>query len=118
MKHSYADAHPYVTKDGSTIRELAHPATSEAENLSLAEARLAPGQRTKAHLHRTSEEIYHFTAGQGWMELAGERFRVAPGDTVVIPPGSAHHIENDPDAEMVVLCACHPAYEHDDTSFV
>ena len=44
---------PFVTKDGSTIRELQHTQVQ-----SLAEATLEPGQSTQRHHHRESEEIY------------------------------------------------------------
>ena len=56
---SIGSVEPFQTKDGSTIRELAHP---------------------------VSEEIYHFTAGSGRMLLGDEEFSVEPGQAVVIPP--------------------------------
>jgi oxalate decarboxylase/phosphoglucose isomerase-like protein (cupin superfamily) len=63
---SLAQAEPFTTKDGSTIRELHH---TEAQ--SLAEARLEPGQATERHYHRASEEIYVVLEGSGDMELDG-----------------------------------------------
>ena len=55
----------FVTLDGSTIREVAGPATGNAENQSLAEATVPPGGATAEHYHRTTEEIYLFTHGSG-----------------------------------------------------
>ena len=65
-----------------------------------------------------SEEIYHFTAGEGWMTLGDERFEVRAGDTVCISPGLAHRLENTGDADMVLLCSCSPAYSHEDTELL
>jgi mannose-6-phosphate isomerase-like protein (cupin superfamily) len=119
MKTRYADAEAYVTKDGSVIRELMHPALHGSSHgctaLSLAEARVSPGASTQAHLHPTTEEHYHFTAGSGIMTLGEERFAVLAGDTVAIPPGSVHKVENNGRDELVILCCCSPAYSHDDT---
>jgi mannose-6-phosphate isomerase-like protein (cupin superfamily) len=100
----------YVTKDGSTIRELHHTALQ-----SLAEATLEPGQATERHYHATSEEIYVVTKGSGSMEIEGEVRRVAKGDAVLIPARAWHTLENNGTSELVFLCCCAPPYSHDDT---
>lgn len=115
MKNSYESAPPYVTKDGSTIRELMHPAEHGNENQSLAEARIVPGGRTYPHKHDISEEIYHVVGGCGMMHLDGDSFPIVPGDTVYITPGAVHGLLNDGDETLVVLCCCAPPYSHDDT---
>jgi mannose-6-phosphate isomerase-like protein (cupin superfamily) len=114
----YAEAEPYVTRDGSTIRELMHPARHGSRNQSLAEATVPPGGRTFRHLHRRSEELYHVTAGEGLMHLGGEAFPVAPGDTVLIRPGTPHWIENTGEEPLRILCCCSPAYAHEDTELL
>jgi mannose-6-phosphate isomerase-like protein (cupin superfamily) len=105
-------AEPFVTKDGSTIREL-----HRTDAQSLAEATLEPGQATERHYHRIAEEIYLVTKGSGDLEIDGERSRVAPGDAVLIPPGAWHTLENDGTSELTILCTCVPPYSHDDTFF-
>ena len=89
MKTSRDAIRPYVTKDGSLIRELLHPAVHGNSRLSLAEAVVAPGAATELHCHHRAEEIYHVLAGTGCMTLGAEQFSLAPGDTVCIPPGPA-----------------------------
>jgi mannose-6-phosphate isomerase-like protein (cupin superfamily) len=106
---------PFTTLDGSTIRELAGPAWTEARNQSLAQATVPAGGATDEHLHRTTEEIYHFTSGSGRMRLGDEEHEVRPGDCVVIPPGVRHKLWAADDEPLVLLCACAPAYSHDDT---
>jgi mannose-6-phosphate isomerase-like protein (cupin superfamily) len=106
---------PFITLDGSEIRELAGVPTGNAANQSLAQASVPPGASTEAHYHRTSEEIYLFTAGAGRMILDGEQARVQAGDCVVIAPGAEHQLVNDGSEPLVLLCCCSPPYSHEDT---
>jgi mannose-6-phosphate isomerase-like protein (cupin superfamily) len=103
---------PFVTKDGSTIRELHH-----TDVQSLAEATLEPGQATERHYHGVSEEIYFVLKGQGEMELDGETRFLRPGDAVLIPARAWHTLENNGTSELRILCCCAPPYSHDDTFF-
>lgn len=114
----YDEIAPYVTKDGSEIRELMHPRKHAGRLQSLAEARVAPGRSTAMHKHFQSEEIYHVTAGTGRMSLGTEVFAIRPGDTIQIPPGTEHCLENTGPGDLCVLCACSPPYDHDDTALV
>lgn len=102
----------FVTKDGSTIRELHHTQVQ-----SLAEATLEVEQATERHYHRVTEEIYFVLKGQGKMEIDGETTHVRPGDAVLIPAGAWHQLENNGTSELRILCCCAPAYSHDDTYF-
>lgn len=118
MRSRYDDITPYDTKDGSEIRELMHPTQHGNVKQSLAEARVAPGEKTRLHRHRHTEELYHITAGRGRMTLGEQRFDVSRGDTVCIEPGTAHCIENTGDVPLVLLCCCSPAYTHGDTQLL
>lgn len=118
MRTSCESVAAYVTKDGSEIRELMHPAVHGNRNQSLAEATVPPHAQTALHLHRLSEEIYHVTAGEGMMTLGDKRFAVRAGDTVCIAPGTPHCVANTGGAPLRILCACSPAYSHDDTELL
>ena len=85
---------PFITKDGSEIRELLAYRNSSIRNQSLAEARLAPGTSTQEHYHKLVEEIYFITEGRGRMQIDGEVHEVCPGDAIAIPPGRRHKIWN------------------------
>lgn len=115
---TYATASPYITKDGSEIRELMHPAVHGNRMQSLAEASIHPGCHTELHRHRKTEELYHITAGSGRMTLGDETFTVQPGDTICIPPGTPHCIEAVGEEMLKVLCCCSPAYTHADTELL
>jgi mannose-6-phosphate isomerase-like protein (cupin superfamily) len=111
-----AAAEPFVTADGSTIRELAGRVSAPARHQSLAEATVPPGGATTAHHHPEAEELYFFTAGAGRLRVGDEERAVAAGDCVVIPPGTPHKLWNTSAAEpLVLLCCCAPAYRHEDT---
>ena len=116
LKTSYRDIPPYITKDGSTIRELMHPEQHAAKHQSLAEARVPVGECTNKHYHEKSEELYNITQGKGLMTLGDAQFEVEEGDTVCISPGTPHCIENIGIEELIILCCCSPAYSHADTS--
>ena len=109
------DAEPFITADGSTIRELFGAVSIPARNQSLAEATVEPGGETEEHYHRTSEEIYLFVAGRGRLRLAEEERDVGIGDTVLIPPGTLHKLWNTGAEPLVLYCLCAPAYSHEDT---
>jgi len=108
----------FTTLDGSRIRELAGPSWTAARNQSLAEATVPAGGTTIQHLHRTTEEIYHFTAGRGRMRLGDDESDVGAGDCVVIPPGTPHKLWASPDQPLVLLCCCAPPYSDDDTEML
>jgi mannose-6-phosphate isomerase-like protein (cupin superfamily) len=118
MKTRYADIPAYETRDGSEIRELMHPKHHGNHAQSLAEAVVAPGAETRLHRHGRTEEIYHITRGEGLMRLGDETFPVAVGDTVCIAPGTPHNIRNTGDTPLHILCACAPAYSHEDTELL
>ena len=106
---------PFVTKDGSTIRELLSHRNSGIRKQSLAEATLPPGVLTERHHHPQTEEIYYILIGTGRMEIDGQIREVGPGDAVAIPPGCSHCIQNTGSEDLVFLCSCAPGYEHTDT---
>jgi mannose-6-phosphate isomerase-like protein (cupin superfamily) len=112
---SYADLEPFITKDGSEIRELAGPAWTPAEAQSLAEATIPAGGATTAHYHVRTEEIYYLTHGSGLLRLGEEERAVTAGDCVVIAPGVEHKLTNTGDVPIRLLCCCAPAYSHEDT---
>jgi mannose-6-phosphate isomerase-like protein (cupin superfamily) len=114
----YATVPAYRTKDGSEIRELMHPAVHGNRAQSLAEATVPAGTRTLLHRHHLSEELYHITAGRGRMTLGAECVDVGPGDTLLIPPGTAHCIEAIGEVSLRLLCCCAPAYSHGDTELL
>ena len=108
-------AEPFITKDGSEIRELLAHRNSVIRNQSLAEARVPVGGSTQEHYHARAEEIYFITVGCGRMRIEAEIADVKAGDAIAIPPGKKHKLWNTGSETLKLLCCCSPAYEHSDT---
>ena len=107
---------PFVTKDGATIRSILDRTNAPVQNQSLAEARVAAGDRTERHYHKIAEELYFILEGAGEIELDGEHRIVRSGDAILIPAGVWHAIvATEP---LRFLCCCAPPYSHEDTYFV
>jgi len=106
---------PFLTKDGSEIRELLAHRNSSIRNQSLAEARIPIGGATMEHYHPKAEEIYYITHGVGRMKIGQAERDVHPGDAIAIPPGQVHKLWNTGEVPLRLLCCCAPAYEHEDT---
>jgi mannose-6-phosphate isomerase-like protein (cupin superfamily) len=108
-------APPFITKDGSEIRELLAYRNSAIRNQSLAEARLPVGAATQEHYHLQTEEIYYITHGSGRIRIEEEVRDVSAGDAIAICPGKKHKLWNTGTTPLRLLCCCAPAYEHSDT---
>ncbi len=117
-KSRYISVESFVTKDGSIIRELMHPSVHGNANQSLAEAVVPVGQGTQLHKHLLSEEIYHVTEGEGRMVRGNEIFSIHVGDTICIPPGTPHRVDNTGPTSLKILCSCSPPYSHTDTEIL
>ncbi|MDD5296855.1 MAG: cupin domain-containing protein [Rhodocyclaceae bacterium] len=116
-RQPYAEVQPYITLDGSEIRELMHPGVQGNQAQSLAEATVFPGKPTRLHRHRETEELYHILEGRGVMRLGDEEIPVEPGDTVCILPGMPHRVSAE-GGVLRLLCCCAPAYRHEDTELL
>ncbi len=112
---SLSSAPPFITKDGSEIRELLAHCNSSLRNQSLAEARVPVGGNTQEHYHAKTEEIYFITSGQGRLRIVDEVMEVTVGDAIAIPPGRKHKLWNTGPTPLTLLCCCAPCYEHSDT---
>lgn len=112
---SYDRLEPFVTLDGSEIREWAGPVSAPARNQSLAEATIAVDGATSEHYHRLTEELYLVRAGEGRLLLDGHEQTIGVGDCALIPPGVRHKLLNTGAVPLRVVCACSPPYRDEDT---
>jgi mannose-6-phosphate isomerase-like protein (cupin superfamily) len=112
---SYGEIEPFVTLDGSQIREWAGRVSAPAHNQSLAEATIPVGAATTEHYHRSTEELYLVTAGEGRLIVDGQERLIAAGDCALIPPGTRHKVHNVGAGPLRIVCACSPPYADEDT---
>ena len=106
---------PFITKDGSQIRELLAYRNSAIQNQSLAEATVPVDGSTDEHYHSETEEIYFILEGEGKMRIENESQDVRVGDAIAILPGQKHKLWNTGKVPLRLLCCCAPCYEHRDT---
>lgn len=104
---------PYVTKDGSTIRELVHPARWPGLGMSLAEAVVEAGGSTLRHVHTSFDEIYYCLEGTGVLYVDDAPGSFEPGDYRLIARGSSHYLTAT--TKLRLLCVCCPGYTHEAT---
>jgi len=109
---------PYITKDKSEIRELFPTNNYSIKTMSLAEARILPGESTEYHFHKKSNEIYFVLEGSGIFEIEGEKKKVEKNDCIFIPASSKHKIKNVGKKPLRILCFCSPPYLHEDTTLI
>lgn len=103
----------YVTKDGSTVRELAHPLFVPGLGMSLAEAVVEAGGKTETHFHTSFDEIYYCLEGAGVLYVNSEPHPFFPGVCHLMTKGAAHSLTAT--TKLRLLCLCCPAYSHEET---
>lgn len=109
LVHSPAESDEYFMEEGCFILEGWN--RSEDPALSIARARVEPGERTRLHRLDGVIERYLILAGSGWLEVEGLEPRwVGPGDLVYIPAGAAQRIANDGDCDLIFLAICTPRF--------
>jgi putative monooxygenase len=92
LVHS-ADLPPDVRRGGE-IRTLLSPRTVGSVSGFLGRVDIAPGERIAEHYHPYSEEFIYLVAGDLAVDLDGEPRKLAPGDALLIPPGTRHRLRN------------------------
>jgi quercetin dioxygenase-like cupin family protein len=70
-----------------------HEILSETDRVRVLIGGIQAGQVIPSHPE--GEGVYYFLEGTGWMTVDDERFAVAPGAIVIVPPGSKRGIEAD-----------------------
>ena len=69
------------------------PVTDKAPFLSVVEI-FEAGGKTPLHHHDQAHEMFYVLSGRGRAYCDGKTYEVAQGDTLVLPPGMEHVVEN------------------------
>jgi quercetin dioxygenase-like cupin family protein len=97
-----AQDYQFVARSG---RLAADPLTEVHERtFEMRIVRLSRDPNRTAHRHPASPEVIYVVRGSGRVWMDGRSERVAPGDTVLVPAGSAHATVPDEDVEMELVC--------------
>ena len=72
---------------------MVDPLTDKAPFISVVEI-FDVGGKTPPNVHHEAHEMFYVLSGRGRAYCGGETFEVAQGDTLVLPPGLEHVVEN------------------------
>lgn len=72
---------------------------------------------SRTHYHKRLTELYYVLEGEGSIELDGESFPIAPGDSILIKPGCRHRAIPGPDGPLRVINVPVPAFDPSDEWF-
>jgi mannose-6-phosphate isomerase-like protein (cupin superfamily) len=105
-----------IALDGSEVRLLCGLPRG-----ALAVFSLAPRTVAKAVAHRTIEEIWYFTAGQGrfWRRLGGQEeiAEIGPGVSISIPTGTHFQYRCDGTEPLVAVAVTMPPWPGGDEAY-
>jgi mannose-6-phosphate isomerase-like protein (cupin superfamily) len=99
----------YWFREGCYITEWSNSAADE--DLSVARARVEPGQTTRWHRLAGTTERYVILEGRGRAEVGDELIDVIAGDVVIIPLDQFQRITNTGDTDLVFLAICTPRFQ-------
>jgi quercetin dioxygenase-like cupin family protein len=70
--------------------------------------RLAPGQASTRHRHRTTTELYVLLEGRGRIRVGDDVHTLEPLSSVLVDPGTVRQLLNDTDGDQLWLVAGAP----------
>ncbi|MFH0759906.1 MAG: cupin domain-containing protein [Bacteroidota bacterium] len=102
----------YLFREGCFISELHN--TPDDPGISVARARVLPGESTKWHSLSGITERYLILEGAGIVETGDLLPRETHvGDLINIPPGMRQRITNDGSTDLIFLAICTPRFTPD-----
>ena len=106
-----------IALDGSEVRVLCGLPRG-----GMAVFSLAPNAVSKAVAHRTIEEIWYFTAGQGriWRKLGGaeEIIEIGPGVSISLPTGTHFQYRCDGKEALIAVAVTIPPWPGADEAYL
>lgn len=90
-------------KDPGVLKKVIvrHEEVSPTSKLMMINLSKVPvGKTHKAHSHKSMEEIFYFTEGEGEVRIEEEIETVGPGDRVIVPATSVHQVKNTGESEL------------------
>jgi quercetin dioxygenase-like cupin family protein len=94
----------YIETPGGNYGAAVATPSKGAVDVSIIRQRQTPGGANPAHTHNR-EEVMLILSGETTVVLNGDLITLGQGDSLIIPAGTAHHIENRgaEDAEWLLL---------------
>lgn len=80
----------------------------DSQQLSVIQERMPPGTREFLHYHQESQQVFYILDGQATFILNEEELRLEAGESLSVPAGTAHQIQNLSSADLHFLVISHP----------
>ena len=77
-------------------------------DLSVIEERMPPGTAEVRHRHVRARQFFYVLEGEAVLELEGVQHRLGTREGLHVPPGAAHQMRNDTDAELRFIVVSSP----------
>lgn len=84
-------------------------------DLSVIEERMPPGAFEQRHRHASARQFFYVLEGELTLEIEGETYRLTHGVGLHVPPGSAHQVRNDSNADVRIMVISAPRSHGDRT---
>jgi mannose-6-phosphate isomerase len=108
-----------IGQDGPVVEHAERPwgsytVLAERDRFKVKTLEVRPGQRLSYQRHQRRTEHWFVVEGQGVVTLDGGTIEVQPGDSVDVPCGAAHRIQNTGSAPLVFVEVQHGDYFGED----
>ena len=80
----------------------------EDGDLSVIEERMPPGTAEQRHYHEHARQFFYMLDGEAVLEVEGVRHPLRRGEGMFVPPGAAHQMRNDSNADVRFLVISFP----------
>jgi mannose-6-phosphate isomerase-like protein (cupin superfamily) len=106
---SRADYRAYRISPGDTNRlVLVFDPAGDQANFVFAIEIFDVGGRTPPNVHRRAHEMFYVLAGEGIAHAGGRSVAFGRGDSLLLPPGTTHQIENTGPARLYCMTVMVP----------
>jgi mannose-6-phosphate isomerase-like protein (cupin superfamily) len=76
--------------------------------LSVIQERMPPGTAEQVHYHKHAQQVFYILSGIATFEVEGQIKTVTAGQSIHIPKGTKHRIQNDGETDLHFLVISEP----------
>ncbi len=110
MLHGYHVNLEEITQNNTDFRRVLY--TGKGSQLVL--MCLLPSVEIGTETHPENDQFFRFESGRGRVTINGVEYEVGDGDSVVVPMGAVHNVENLSDAESLKFYTIYSPAHHED----
>ncbi len=73
------------------------------DDVSVIQERVPPGKQEAQHYHNHSRQLFYILSGTATMRVENQKYALAAGQSIEIPPGAVHQFKNESDLDVEFL---------------